>query len=75
MNKVMKQTAVEWLIENVLLQPTTKEEVEHNISIFKIAKELEKQQIEEANERGFVVGRKDIGETAVDYYEKTFKNL
>ena len=36
---------------------------------------IEKQQIYDANERGFVVGRKDIGETAVDYYEKTFKNL
>ena len=48
----MKQTAVEWLIENVLLQPTTKEEVEHNISIFKIAKGLEKEQILNALKMG-----------------------
>ena len=43
-------------------------------NLFKQAKEMEKQQIEDANERGFVVGRKNIGETSVDYYEKTFKN-
>lgn len=63
----MKQTAVDFLA-NAL-------DINTKSLIFEQAKELEKQQIEEANERGFVVGRKDIGETAVDYYEKTFKQL
>lgn len=68
----MKQTAVEWLIENVLLQPTTKEEVEHNISIFKIAKGLEKQQIFDA----YIAGAGDsvyaYREFAEDYIEDTY---
>jgi predicted nucleic-acid-binding protein len=63
----MKQTAVDFLA-NAL-------DINTKSLIFKLAKELEKQQIEDANERGFVVGRKDIGETAVDYYEKTFKTV
>ena len=63
----MKQTAVDFLA-NAL-------DINTKSLIFEQAKKLEKQQIEEANERGFVVGRKDIGETAVDYYEKTFKQL
>lgn len=63
----MKQTAVDFLA-NAL-------DINTKSLIFEQAKQLEKQQIEDANERGFVVGRKDIGETAVDYYEKTFKQL
>jgi len=63
----MKQTAVDFLA-NAL-------DINTKSLIFKLAKELEKQQIEDANERGFVVGRKDIGETSVDYYEKTFKTV
>ena len=63
----MKQTAVDFLA-NAL-------DINTKSLIFKLAKELEKQQIEDANERGFVVGLKDIGETSVDYYEKTFKTV
>jgi len=63
----MKQTAVDFLA-NAL-------DINTKSLIFKLAKELEKKQIEDANERGFVVGRKDIGETSVDYYEKTFKTV
>lgn len=34
--------------------------------------EKEKQQILTANNRGYKVGRKDMAETANDYYEDTF---
>ena len=74
-----KQTAVEWLIENVLLQPTTKEEVEHNISIFKIAKGLEKEQILKALKMGVNIELginefKDLHLTYNQAFEKYIKD-
>lgn len=79
MIKIMKQTAVEWLIENVLLQPTTKEEVEHNISIFKIAKGLEEERIKDALKAGvnFEIRKNEFKSTNLTYsqfFEKYIKD-
>lgn len=46
----MKQTAVEWLYNNLILNPITNEDIEYNQAVFENAKEMfEKQQIEFAN--------------------------
>lgn len=64
----MKQTAVEWLVSEMLKPNLSMKE------ILKQAKKLEKQQIIDANNRGYEVGRKDIAENAQDYYNEKFKN-
>jgi len=65
----MKQTAVEWLVEQLEQQKfVTKSQIY-------IAKEIEKKQIIDANNRGYKSGRKDINETAEQYYNETFKQL
>jgi hypothetical protein len=70
----MKQTAVEWL-EKILKgqkeQPF--DDYEWEIA-FNHAKEMEKEQIIEANNRGWKVARENIFEPAEQYYNETFKS-
>jgi len=56
----MKQTAVEWLVEMLDLPP--------NNYLIEQAKEMEKEQIEEA----FAMGNDDI--SSAQYYNETFKS-
>jgi len=56
----MKQTAVEWLVEMLDLPP--------NNYLIEQAKEMEKDQIEEA----FAMGNDDI--SSKQYYNETFKS-
>ena len=66
MRGTMKQTAVEWLMEQLTKNyPLTKESAE---SIIKQAKEMEKEQIKEA----YCMGDDNIG--AEQYYNETFKS-
>lgn len=66
----MKQTAVEWLVEQLQQNKFITESKIH------IAKELEKQQIIDA----YLIGDKDAGiysatkQNAEQYYNETFKN-
>ena len=62
----MKQTAVEWLYNNLLLNPISNQDVEYNEAVFHNAKEMEKQQIETAYNKAvpFKYGK--------EYYEETF---
>ena len=68
----MKQTAVEWLVEQIF------NDIDLKDSILKLAinqaKEMEKEQIIEANNRGWKVARENIFEPAEQYYNETFKS-
>jgi len=49
-NKIMEQSAVEWLYNNLLPNPISNEDIEYNEVVFENAKEMfEKQQMEFAN--------------------------
>jgi hypothetical protein len=69
----MKHTAVQWLEIMLIPDPISEEDFEHNINCWKKAKEMEKEQIINANRDGvdMVVDKKDFisGE---QYYNKTF---
>jgi hypothetical protein len=69
----MKQTAVRWLELVLIWDPISEEEFEHNINCWKQAKQMEKEQIINANRDGvdMVVDKKDFisGE---QYYNETF---
>ena len=69
----MKHTAVQWLEIVLIPDPISEEDFEHNINCWKQAKEMEKEQIINANRDGvdMVVDKKDFisGE---QYYNETF---
>ncbi len=69
----MKHTAVQWLEIVSIPDPISEEDFEHNINCWKQAKEMEKEQIINANRDGvdMVVDKKDFisGE---QYYNETF---
>ncbi len=68
----MKQTAVEWLADNIMpMIPFHTLEYRNNfIKFIKQAKEMEKEQIENA----FNYGQFDLGMEADEYYNETFKS-
>jgi len=68
------RTAVEWLEKQIKDYSLIKPSLINGFNIlFEQAKEMEKQQIIDANNRGYKVGRKDIQESAQDYYNETYK--
>ena len=76
----MKQTAVEWLLENLNSEPYSEEDFEHNKRCWEQAKELEKEQIETAFFKGDLFAEdyfdadnptKDVSE---NYYKQTYEN-
>jgi hypothetical protein len=71
-----KQTAVEYLFENLLDDPMSNEDVIYNTNVFGQAKEIEKQQIIDAYKEGcldnILCESTDII-IAKEYYNETFK--
>ena len=67
----MKDTAVKFLIDEISCRFIISEEL--RIAMYK-AIEMEKQQIIEANNRGWKVARENIFEPAEQYYNETFKS-
>jgi hypothetical protein len=67
----MKQTAVEWLIEQIYYT-----DVKITRGLIKKAKEMEKQQIEMAFRKGFITEQwdKNYENKSEQYYNETFKN-
>ena len=61
-----KQTALEWLFDNLNFEPYDEEEFKSNEKIWEQAKAMEKDQIAEAfnNSYWFIDG--------IEYYEKTY---
>ena len=62
-----KQTAVEWLEEQRKWSVITNEHIEQ-------AKAMEKEQIIDANNMGYSASRRDIDETAEQYYTSTYNS-
>jgi hypothetical protein len=76
----MKQTAVEWM-ENEILNSDLKMKLEIGLKLFaliKQAKEIERQQIIEAHgdklKKSRDIGNYEYWFTGKDYYNQTFKN-
>jgi len=78
----MKQTAVEWLEDNLLFEPWAEEHFKHNTDCWDKAKEMEKQQIMDAYNDAEDKCEYFIEEHAwqryhhlsENYYNKTFKS-
>jgi len=72
----MKQTAVEWLLENLISEPYSEKDFEHNKNCWYKAKEMEKEQIIKAHEEGFYSPpfRMSRRKEAEQYYNETFKS-
>ena len=66
----MKETAVEWLLENLNSEPYSEKEFNYNSDCWDKAKAMEKEQIENA----FNYGQFDLGMEADEYYNETFKS-
>ena len=67
----MKQTVVDWLEDNLIGNPFSTEDFDHNVNMFKKAKEMEKKQIVDAcnsNLKGLLTNGKD-------YYNETFREI
>jgi hypothetical protein len=67
----MKQTAVEYLFEQLWETPKDKFTW---YSILEKVKEMEKEQIMEAHNQGYADGYRDNGNSPIDYYNETFKS-
>ena len=65
----MKQTAVEWLEDNLIGNPFSEKDFAHNVNVFKQAKEMEKEQIQDAYNYGQQI---PPFEYADQYYNKTY---
>lgn len=66
----MKQTAVEWLINEIWNNPNS----ELNKELFNQAKEMEKKQIIRAFDDGLYSWDNEDDDIGIDYYNKKFKN-
>jgi hypothetical protein len=67
------KTAMQTLLEDIeFLMPETYKALNKKFELKTFYLEKEKQQILTANNRGYKVGRKDIAETANEYYQDTF---
>lgn len=79
-----KQTAVEWLLENLITEPYSEKDFQHNSECWDKAKEMEKEQIvnawSEATAPNHEIGLSDTHyiilqiKKAEQYYNDTFKN-
>ena len=68
----MKQTAVEWLLDNLISEPYSEEDFNHNSDTWDKAKEIEKQQIIDSYEVAYMDGYNDNGKDGKQYYYETF---
>ena len=69
----MKQTAIEWLLDNLISEPYSEEDFNHNSDMWDKAKKMEKQQIIDSYEVAYMDGYNDNGKDGKQYYNETFK--
>jgi hypothetical protein len=73
----MKQTAVDWLEDNLIGNPFSEKDFAHNVNIFKQAKEIEKEQMSDTwvDSRTFDKGDNYFGKQKSfdEYYNETYK--
>jgi hypothetical protein len=67
----MKQTAIEWLLDNIISEPYSQEDFKYNSDCWDKAKDLEKRHIMDANTTGVNCGLYGY-KNAEEYYKKTF---
>ena len=75
----MKQTAIEWLLENLNSEPYSEEEFNHNSNCWDKALEIEKEHIEDAYAYGYADGFDDVKyddepKGAEQYYKQTYES-
>ena len=70
----MKQTAVEWLIEQLIKYELVDKTIHPNNVLFYKAKEMEKEQIEDAYWASYKEGQYSGDKTADEYYNQTYKD-
>lgn len=82
----MKQSAVEWLYNNLLLNPISNEDIEYNEAVFENAKVLDAQHKRSYSEEDmikfmqFIVSKKELENTSgvsidtAKYFLNKFKN-
>ena len=63
-------TAVEWLLDNLISEPYSEKDFNHNLDMWDKAKEMEKQQIKDAWLNSLTKGDYNSAE---QYYNETFK--
>ena len=66
----MKQTAVEWLLENLISEPHSEEDFNYNSECWDRALEMEKEQINDACYEGYY--QEGMYDTRA-YYDKKYK--
>lgn len=75
----MAQTAVTWLLDNLISEPYSEADFEHNKECWNKAEEMEKQQIINAYDLGSLSDMQypnpeTIVENGEQYYNETFKS-
>ena len=70
----MKQTAVQWLLENLITEPFSEEHFKYNNECWDKAEEMEKQQIVNAWFGGYLNGEIKSELKSEQYYNETFKS-
>ena len=70
----MKQTAVEWLLENLNSEPYSEEEFNYNRDCWDKAKAMEKEQLCYFYIKGVEGEMSNPYVTNIEFYNKTFKN-
>lgn len=69
-----KQTAVEWLLENLISEPYSEVDFKYNAECWNKAKEMEKEQIMRSHSSGYNSGLENKLVLSYEYYIKTFKS-
>jgi len=70
----MKQTAVEWLLENLNSEPYSEEEFNYNRDCWDKALEMEKEQLCYFYIKGVEAEMSNPYITNIEFYNKTFKS-
>jgi len=76
-NNMPKQTSIEWLIENLISEPLTELNIQHNVEVKILAKQMHKEEIEDAHIEGQRVFDKHphtqwTNDQAEQYYNETY---
>jgi hypothetical protein len=78
MERMEKQlTAVQWLLENLISEPYSEKDFEHNKNCWNKAEEMEKEQIIDAYDCGIYDSGENVSHynmNAEQYYNETFKS-
>ncbi len=73
-----KQTAVEWLLENLITEPYSEKDFEHNSECWDKAEKMERDQLILFGAQCMVESEKESGLGAIRiyelYFDKTFKS-